>query len=271
MEDSQSFISGIYQFILGISAGVITTILTTKWLNKEILLTKRLFIQRVAYSSESETWGKIEVLYNGGQSHNLHLITVEIHNESSKNIEELEVVFTLPENNVVYASSGEYKQDEVFTPLYFTAEYYNYFASVIEKNKDLSLLDEIEKSQHQKDVNVVTRQRKYRIPVFNKNGVGIFSFLIDNIGNIEPTLMVSILKKDVRLAPYQEEEERKKTQNKWVTIMNLLFLLIASYAIYLYSTSIMMAVSLMFANIFISYLLAFGLYRTIVWVKNSMN
>ena len=77
MEDSQSFVSDLYQFALGISAGVITTILTTKWLNKEILLTKRLFIQRVAYSSESETWGKIEVLYNGGQSHNLHLITVD--------------------------------------------------------------------------------------------------------------------------------------------------------------------------------------------------
>ncbi|WP_162796092.1 hypothetical protein [Pedobacter nanyangensis] len=109
------------------------------------------------------------------------------------------------------------------------------------------------------------------MPVFNRHGVGVFSFLVDNVSFVEPSLMVSVRKKDVRLATYQEEEDRKKTQTKWVTLINLFFLFFASYLIYSYSTSVVMAVSLMLVNIFGAYLLALGIYKSFVWTKNTLN
>jgi hypothetical protein len=251
--------------------GILATIITTKWLQKEIVLTKRLFVQRIAYASESNLWGKIDVLYNGGPCNNLHFVTVELHNESNKNIEDVEVVFTVPELNSIYANSGEYKQDEIFTPLKLTNEYYQYFLSVAERNKHIKELPPNEEKLLRNEIDVVTRQKKYHIPVFNKNGMGVFSFLIDNATNLEPELMVSIIKKDVRLAQYQEEEDRKEHQKKWVGILNLLILMALCYPIAIYSTTIFMAVALMFGNVFISYILGLGLYLFIKWLKNFLN
>lgn len=48
MEDIQSIIHGTFGYLGALVSGVIVTIITTKWINKEVVLTKRFFVQRTA-------------------------------------------------------------------------------------------------------------------------------------------------------------------------------------------------------------------------------
>ncbi|WP_133551308.1 hypothetical protein [Pedobacter duraquae] len=271
MEEPKKILTDLVSYIGVFGTGILGTIITTRLLNREVLLTKRIFIQRVAYSSNSATWGKIDVLYNGAPCNNLHLITVEIRNDSNKNIDDVEVVFTVPEFNTFYANSGQYKQDEVFTPLLLSDGYYRYFMDVSERNRTIESLDEGAQIRLRGEIDHVTREKKFHIPVFNKNGIGIFSFLIDNTTNMEPILMVSIVKKDVRLAPYQEEEERKTIQTKWVEIMTCLSLISFAILIATYSPTVKFTVWLMIINLFTSYYLSMAIYRSIIWIKRFLS
>jgi len=267
MEDAQNIVKDVIGYAFGLASGIFATIVTTKWLNKEVVLTKRFFVQRTAAASNSNYWGKIDVLYNGSPCNNLHFITVEIRNESNKNIEDVEVRFTVLENNSIYANSGRYKQDEVFTQLKLGHEYFAYFMDVIERNKSRDTLDESARERLQAEIDVVVREKTYHLPVLNKRGMGIFSFLIDNSTAVEPVLNVSIVKKDVRLALYQEEEERKEAQTKWVSIITLFLLLGFSYVIFKFSSSVMIAVIAMVVNVFFSYYVGLLLYKCALWFK----
>jgi len=270
MEESQSIVRETLGYVIAIASGVLGTIITTKWLNKEVVLTKRIFVQKMAASSNSNYWGKIDVLYNDAPCNNLHFVTVEVRNESNKNIEDVEVVFKVLEQNSIYANSGRYKQDEVFTPLLLTDKYFSYFMDVAERNKTKDQLDENARQVLQNEIDHVVREKRYHMPVLNKSGMGVFSFLIDNATNLEPELMVSVVKKDVRLALYQEEEDRKEAQTKWVGIITLFVLLGISYLVYQYSTSIMLAVGLMVLNVFVAHYISLAIYRISHWAKNYL-
>ena len=271
MEDIQSIIHGTFGYLGALVSGVIVTIITTKWINKEVVLTKRFFVQRTATSSYSDYWGKIDVLYNDMPCYNLHFITVEIRNESRKSIEDLEIVFTVPENNFIYGNSGEYKQDGLYTPLKLTDSYLTYFSEVVKRNEDRDNLEGQAKKNLERDVDIVVREKRYRMPVLNKKGMGSFTFLVNNSTHLEPALMVSIIKKDVRLALYQEEEERKESQTKWVSVITLIVLLIFSYLVYKNSATVADATMLMVVNTFVSYYTALLLYKILYWIKAYLN
>lgn len=270
MEETQELIKEFFGYATGLLSGILVTIITSKWLNKEIVLTKRFFVQRTAAASNSDYWGKIDVLYNGSPCNNLHFITAEIRNQSNKNIEDVEITFSVAEYNSIYANSGRYQQDEVFTPLKLSDEYFAYFMDVVNRNSTRDTLDAQARQYLEKEVDHVMREKKYHLPVLNKSGMGVFSFLIDNSTGLEPILMVSVIKKDVRLAPFQEEEDRKQAQTKWVSIITLIVLLLLSYLIYKYSMTIVIAVSLMVMNVFFSYYIGLLLYKVGLWIKNYL-
>ena len=57
--------------------------------NKTIILRRRITFQTVANSFEDELWGTVKILHNEEEIEHLHLTTIEIFNNSGRDIDDL--------------------------------------------------------------------------------------------------------------------------------------------------------------------------------------
>lgn len=86
MEPSTLIDNTIFVAIASALGGIIITLITRSLLNKRGLFTYRVLHDRVALSAEDAIYGSVKVTWNDKPVRNLYLSTVELTNESTKDL-----------------------------------------------------------------------------------------------------------------------------------------------------------------------------------------
>lgn len=255
------------KYLGGFLVGFVASVIKKKIENKETLFKKRTFTQRIGFSAENRDWGDIQMLYNGEPINNLYSLTVEIHNDSSKDFSNVVVEISVPFGSTIYRHLGRLYYGELTKDLSLVKEYNEYFEDVRKRYQAAKAVDPKIPDQLQDEVTFITRHRRFDVQVFKRKTKSVFTLLVESFDDVEPYLNVSILEEGINLVTYQEETKRKEIKKKWVDSLSFGFFIGLAFPIYKYSNTISVAVLLMVANVFVCYLLALGLYQLGIWIK----
>lgn len=170
------------------------------------------------------------------------------------------VTFSLEPNAFFLKETGIVENGDVKMGLKLDPEYLNYFLSVKERYFNIPVEERIPGSEIQKEVDYVTTQKKFVLPILNRGSKSSFEFLIAT-NNVEiPILSIGIYEPSVRLV-WHESIEKKKKRRIWKNVFMFLSWIGLACLIIRFAPSVTWAVCLMFVNSFLSYFIgAFLLY-----------
>lgn len=256
----------ILKYVISFFFGGIAFFLKEKYQNRKSILTKRVWGQRLGFSVQSQDWGDIQILYNGQESNNLHVISAEINNTSNKDFPNLIFEFSVPIGCTIYRHFGQLHYDDVVKDLSLQKEFNQIFEDVRNRNAErLQNQQELDPILD-KDISFVTRHRRFLIPLIKCKTKAIFHFLVEDEED-NPYLNISILEPNLRLVAQQDENDRMKTQKKITEYGGMILFLIISIPIYLYSTTVGMVTILMIINLFSASVISLGFYNFYNWIK----
>lgn len=196
-------------------ASVIIGIYLEKFKSRIIRLSRRITSQPIAYASQDEYWGHIKVLYNNHEAKNLNLFTIEIRNESSRDVTDVIVDLKVDNDSMILASNGFLNNSN--TSLLLTSDYFQYYMDVTERNnKELQDVDRGKIQETARDPNLarevkyVTSLKKYIIPVLNRNKVATFNVLVENFKGIYPSVTTEVIQEGIQLSDFVDDNEKNK-------------------------------------------------------------
>ncbi|WP_419800456.1 hypothetical protein [Mucilaginibacter sp.] len=257
------------KYIGSFAIGGIVFLIKEKYQNRKAIFTKRVWGQQLAFSVQSQDWGDIQILYNGVQSNNLHIISAEITNTSSKDFSDLVFEFSVPTSSVIYRHQGQLIYDDLTKDLSLQKDFNDQFERIRTSHLLQLENEQIIDNNLQKEISFVTRHRRFDIPLIQSKTNATFHFLVEDYQN-KPHLNISILKQGLRLVPYQNDTERKDLKKKWTEHGGLVIFLIVAYPIYKYSNTVSLAIFLMVINLFLASTISLGLYYAFFWIKKIL-
>jgi len=145
--------------------------------------------QHVAASSEVARFGRVQVLYNDEPVTNLRLCIVQLENESSRDLKDVEVTLIYSDGTRFISGGGELQG--AVNWLLFTDRYNDVVTRALEPNDNLDLDDP--------DVDYVRTHREYRIPVLNRGIRVNFWFLVIPSPTMAPKLQLFCVHPGVEL------------------------------------------------------------------------
>ena len=165
----------ILTFVLGL--------LIARAKNSIIKLSKKIQIQAVANSYEDDFWGNIKVLHNEEVIDHLHLIQIEIINNTRKDVGDFVLRLASGDSNRIISSYGINNDTRV-------------------------LLEETQDFVDQKEVKnwkYLNESREYDVPVLNRGTHLTISLLVDSKNEMvdDDEITVAIEKQGTRLVPYR--------------------------------------------------------------------
>ncbi|NDK57176.1 hypothetical protein [Pontibacter fetidus] len=212
----KSVLPAIIGFIFTGLASVIIGVYLEKFKNKITVLKRKISSQPIAFSTQDDHWGHIKVIYNNDyEAKNLNLFTVEIFNQSSKDITNIVVDLNVDNGSVILANNGVLDENNAL--LLLTNEFFNYQTDVNTRyHQELERISKGEidavTKQLQRDVDFVTRLRRYHVPVLNRESSATFNLLVENYKGEYPEVTASITHASIRVKDYVEpDEEQKRT------------------------------------------------------------
>lgn len=120
--------------------------------------------QALALTTDDTGWGKIEILYDGQPTRNLHLATVQLQNASSRDLANVRIDAAVDAGSSILRSSGQLRGSLQYFP--FAPEYGG-------------ILDEAMKRQlTPAEIAFWSKRSDFVIPVLNRAVVADFRFLI---------------------------------------------------------------------------------------------
>lgn len=162
--------------------GIITAIVTQKWLSKRALFTYSVSHHHMGLSAEDTIYGSVKITWNEFPVSHLYLSTVELINQSAQDFES--VVARIFTNNTRLLT----QKNQVFGTtriLDFTDEYKEKIA-VSEGNQPTNF-----------QVDLYTHQRDYIVPTMNRGQIIRFHFLNDAETETEPEIWLEVMHKGV--------------------------------------------------------------------------
>lgn len=249
--------------------GGVVFLIKEKYQNRKAIFTKRIWGQRLAFSMQSQDWGNIQILYNGGPSNNLHILSAEIANTSNNDFPKLVFEFSVPVGCTIYRHQGQLLYDDLTKDLSLQKDFNDRFEDVRTKHQISIQNQQPIDSFLQSDINFVTRHRRFDIPLIKGKTKAVFHFLVEDFED-KPYLNISVLEPGIKLTTYQDEAERKAKKKKWIEYGGLIIFLILSYPVYRFSNTISLAILLMIINLFIASFISLGVYYLILWIRRIL-
>lgn len=194
----------IFSGLIGIVVGIV--IEKFKW--RVVLFKRRINFFPVGTSTESETWGKIEVTHDGRITKHLNLVTLEIENDSSKNFTNMFLDVWVEENNQILSFVAHYSEGKAIE---LDKEYQKFYESVVksltedEEKRKISPTH-IKDLQLAKNISYAQMNKKFSIPVFNKKTLLKFNFLVENYIGEQPKIYAVILHEGMKLVDAKDKE-----------------------------------------------------------------
>src|SRR5689334_22652431 len=107
------FWSDIIKIIGTLVVGVIVGTIVERIKNKIVILKKRVWVQPIAMARESAMWGKINIWWNDWPINgDLYFISVEIINDTSKDLKNFHVNFSVSNYCTIFNQQASIHQDD---------------------------------------------------------------------------------------------------------------------------------------------------------------
>jgi len=145
-------------------------------------------IGSVAVSGTDATLGHVEVKLNGQAVNNLYLVTIDLGNETSQDLSDVELQVGFRDGTVFLSGGGGVQGSLRSVP--FAED----FAQTVAQYLALPPDQQTEAALQQLSTN-----RIFRIPVLNRGDMANFAFLVDAPHGIYPELQVSTQHRGVKL------------------------------------------------------------------------
>lgn len=232
----KAFIPTTISLIVTGLASLIIGVYLEKFKGRITVLSRKITSQAIAYSSQDEYWGHIKVLYNDNEAKNLNLFTVEIKNESSRDISDVIVDLKVDDTSMVLASNAYLNESD--TTLLLTNEYFQYYLEVMKRNDEeskqikLGKIKVTEKDPNlAREVTYITTLKKFVIPVLNRGKKATFNILVENFKGIYPAVSADVVQRGIKLNDFEDEGEKNKRLMLYSLGIGLIIFAIAFTAI----------------------------------------
>jgi hypothetical protein len=169
------------------SVGALAVHLFLRYVNRMSVLRWSVTSQRLAYSGESPSLGKVEVRYNEQPVRFVFLQNLELGNESSRDLEAVSFRLSTTDNSWFAGGSNVVGLDWVpWTPRF------------LETVRRVSAAFEKQEPPAEADLNFVRHNRESTITALNRGTLVRFEFLVFNDHGVEPRLAFVCEKLGVR-------------------------------------------------------------------------
>jgi len=158
--------------------GIIAAVLVQQILNRRNVLIYFVNHLKVGTSADDKTFGSVQITWNGEQVPNLYLSTLELRNESSRDLQ----------NVCVKAYSGDTLLLSEFPQLVGTTQFVKYNP---EYEKKISVIAGEKPTQQQRDI--YGQGREYMIPVLNRGQIIRFQYLNISKSERQPSIWLDIV------------------------------------------------------------------------------
>ena len=200
--------------------GLFVGVLIEKFKNRYRTISYSIFTQKVKPSLSENLGGHLKISLGDREIDTLKVVTVEIENKSSIDIENVAVKFTLGKGAYFQGNEGFLQKN--FSWLYWTADYSSYYDKVLADNNETETDEEsglkIIPDELQQRIDFVLANRNYLIPVFNRKENAIFNFLIeDPIDGIEAQIFPSIVHKSIDFVE-NVDNEKQALKDIWIGV-----------------------------------------------------
>lgn len=182
--DLTIFQNTLFVGVLTFLGGILATVIAQRILNKRSLLTYFVNHVRVGISADDQIFGSVKVTWNETDVQNLYLSTVELTNQSVTDFENIEIrAFS---NDTALLTERTEILDTTRT-LEWTREFGE------------TLRVQSGQSPTQEQIDLVRRQRRYLIPIFNRGQTVRLTFLNSATSQNSPSIWLDVLHKGIRL------------------------------------------------------------------------
>ena len=200
--------------------GLFVGILIEKFKNRYRTITYSIFTQKVKPSLSENLSGHLKISLGDREIDTLKVVTVEIENKSSIDIENVIVKFTLGKGAYFQGNEGFLQKN--FSWLFWEPEYSSYYERVLADNNKTQIDHQnglkIIPDELQQRIDFVLANRNYLIPVFNRKEKAIFNFLIeDPIDGTEAHIFPSIVHKSINFVE-DFNDDKKALKDIWIGV-----------------------------------------------------
>jgi hypothetical protein len=213
---------------------VVIGIYLEKFKARLVLLKYRLFFNALGTTIQNEFWGNIEVLYMGRHTNHLSFITVEMSNDSNRDLENVNIDVWVDQDSQFLGHNGFY--DEGGNSILLEQGYYTYFTQVNQRyQEDLKLREadpeHVTPTQLANEINWVLTNKKFHLPIFNRHTSIKINLLTENFKGVTPQLRVSVLHRSVKLVTQKDKAEEDKRLGINMIIWGLLAFIIGTWIV----------------------------------------
>lgn len=218
------FIPATISLIVTGLASVVIGIYFEKFRNKLTFLKYKIFFQPLATTSQTDYWGDIAVFHEKRIVKHLSFVTVEIKNDTNHDIENINVDTWVDSESRFLAVRGNY--NETGNSILLDQVYFNYYTDVLHRNlQDMEIAKGNPKHetspQLMNEIQFVMSNKKFHLPVFNRNTSITLHFLIENFNGLKPNVAISVLHKSVKLLLEVDKEVERKRTTAWMLSIGL--------------------------------------------------
>ncbi|MAY83321.1 MAG: hypothetical protein CMP59_04230 [Flavobacteriales bacterium] len=200
--------------------GLFVGVLIEKFKNRYRTITYSIFSQKVKPSLSENLGGHLKISLGDREIDTLKVVTVEIENKSSVDIENVEVKFTLGKGAYFQGNEGFLQKN--FSWLYWNYDFNNIYNKVLEDNNNTQTDNQtglkIIPDELQQRIDFVLTNRNYLIPVFNRKEKAIFNFLIeDPVDGVEAKIFPSIVHKSINFIE-SVNDDKQALKDIWIGV-----------------------------------------------------
>lgn len=200
--------------------GLLIGVLVEKFKNRFRTIEYSIRSQKIIPPLSENLSGQLTIKLDNREINTLKVVTVEIENKNSIDLENIVVRFTLGQNS--WFQSNEAFISNNFSWLYWTMGYSENFNQIVKEHNSIQLNPETGlkdiPTELQNRIDYVLANRDYLIPVFNRKDKAIFNFLIeDPIDGTEAGVFPSIVHKSVNFVE-KSDDDRQKLRDLWTGI-----------------------------------------------------
>ncbi|MDR3716072.1 MAG: hypothetical protein P4L51_24980 [Puia sp.] len=239
--------------------GYLSSVLIDRFKNRLLVLKKKISYQLVGMSSLTDTWGDIRITWNGDPVNNLYFFNAEIMNDTGRDApKDLAVTFSVEPGCFFYTARGVLRNGDAALGLKLQDEYFNQFLDIRQRWFALPLEQRNPQSPIFEEVELITRHKKFVLPILNRKATADFDFMIaSNISEV-PILTIGVYEPGISITWF-ESVKRKKRRKLWTDLLITILYVGFTFPIIIYSPSKTSAAWLMVVNTFIATYLGKGI------------
>ena len=150
-------------------------------------------LQPMAFGTDDLGWGRVEILYDGNQTRNIHIATVQLQNASSTDFTDVRVEIDCDQGTVRLRSLGQLRGSAQILP------HSRELMAIIQPTPPRQLT--------QQEIAYWSPRSEFVIPVFNRGAVATFTLLLSRPDHATPTVSLFCVHQGLQLKHRAIEQE----------------------------------------------------------------